>query len=227
MSTLSTFDTTEKKPIPGLIPQKDGSVALTIECLNGCISPEQLTEIAHIARDAKAIIHLTMAQKVMLLGMSEEAGIKALQVLDEAGFSVRKARDLSQPRVCVGKPFCKLALQDTFSLGEYLYKELARTPIPPKLKVAVSGCPAACSWANCMDLGFVGIKSGYIVMIGGHGGAKPRAGVELCRITTHEEAAKILKKLAEIFSKEVKLKARVDKLIQKFGMDGLKQELGI
>lgn len=217
----------EKKPIPGLIPQKDGSVALSIECLNGCISAQQLTEIAQIANEAKAIIHLTMAQKIMLLGMTEEAGIKALNALDKLCLSVRKARDLSQPRVCVGKPFCKLALQDTFSLGEYLYNELARTPIPPKLKVAVSGCPAACSWANCMDLGFVGIKSGYIVMVGGHGGAKPKAAVELCRITTHKEAADILRKLAAIFSQEVKLKARVDKLIQKMGIDGLKAELGL
>lgn len=224
---MTTCETTEKKPVPGLVPQKDGSVALSIECLNGCIPAEKLSEIARIASDAKAIIHFTTAQKIMLLGMTEEAGIEALNRLDALGVSVRKARDLSQPRVCVGKPFCKLALQDTFSLGEYLYKNLARTPIPPKLKVAVSGCPAACSWANCMDLGFVGIKSGYIVMIGGHGGAKPKAGVELCRITTHEEAAKILQKLAEIFSREVKLKARVDKLIQKFGIDGLKQELGI
>lgn len=224
---MNTCNASEKKPIPGLVPQKDGSVALTIECLNGCISPVQLTEIARIATDAKAIIHLTMAQKVMLLGMTEEAGIKALKALDGLGLSVRKARDLSQPRVCVGKPFCKLALQDTFSLGEYLYKELARTPIPPKLKVAVSGCPAACSWSTCMDLGFVGVKSGYIVMIGGHGGAKPKAGVELCRITTHEEAAQILRKLAEIFAREVKLKARVDKLIQKLGLEGLKKELGL
>ncbi len=217
---------TEKKPIPGLIPQKDGSVALSIECLNGCISTQQLTEIARIADEAKAIIHLTTAQKIMLLGMTEEAGIKVLNTLNELGLPVRKTRDLSQPRVCVGKPFCKLALQDTFSLGEYLYKELARTPIPPKLKVAVSGCPAACSWANCLDLGFVGIKSGYIVMVGGHGGARPKAAVELCRITTHEEAAQILRKLAAIFSKEVKLKARVDKLIQKMGIEGLKTELG-
>lgn len=222
-----TAEDTEKKPIPGLVPQKDGSVALSIECLNGCVSPQQLIEIARIAQEAKAILHITTAQKIMLLGMQEEAGIKALKALDELGVSVRKARDLSQPRVCVGKPFCKLALQDTFSLGEYLYKALARTPIPPKLKVAVSGCPAACSWSNCLDLGFVGIKSGYIVMIGGHGGAKPRAAVELCRITTHEEAGRILGKLAEIFSQEVKLKARVDKLIQKMGLEELKKRLEV
>ncbi len=209
----------------GLMPQKNGTYAITIECPNGLVAPHVLDAITGIARDLGAIVHLTTAQKIMMLDLGEAEGKQALTLLDAAGVPVRKARDISQPRVCVGRPYCTLALQETFPLGEHLYRECARIPIPPKIKVAVSGCPAGCSWPNCVDLGFVGVKSGFIVMLGGHGGARPAVGEEIGRISTYEEAGKILRNLAELFSGEVKMKSRVDRLVKKLGMDEVKKRI--
>jgi len=213
------------RPIPGLVVQGDGSRAITIECPNGIVSPAVMDTVSGIAKELGATVHLTTAQKLMLLGLDEEGGIRALGLLDAAGAPVRRQRDLSQPRVCVGMPHCKLALQETFPLGRLLYEELGRTPIPPKLKVAVSGCPACCSWSNCMDLGFVGVKSGFIVMIGGHGGARPRVGEEIGKISTHGEAVHILRKLAELFSGEVKMKSRVDRMVKKLGIEEVRRRI--
>ncbi len=213
--------------VPGLMIQKDGSYALTMECSNGCIEPALLEKVAQAAKEQQAIVHLTTAQKLMFLGLDEARAKALLETLENEGAVFRKARDLSHPRVCVGKPYCKLAFQDTFELGDLLYKELARQPIPPKLKVAVSGCPACCSWANLMDLGFMGVRSGYKVLIAGHGGAKPKIGQEIATITSPQEAVDILKKLAEIFSQEVKKKSRLERVVAKLGIDEIKNRLGL
>jgi len=213
--------------VPGLMIQKDGSYALTMECSNGCIEPGLLEKIGQAAKEQQAIVHLTTAQKVMFLGLDEARAKALMEALEKEGAVFRKARDLSHPRVCVGKPYCKLAFQDTFKLGDILYKELARQPIPPKLKVGVSGCPACCSWANLMDLGFMGVRSGYKVLIGGHGGAKPKIGQEIATIATPQEAVDILKKAAELFSEEVKKKSRMERVVSKLGVDEIKKRLGL
>ncbi|MGQ9499264.1 MAG: hypothetical protein ACUVQ6_02650 [Dissulfurimicrobium sp.] len=217
----------EIKSVPGLIIQRDGSYALTIECPNGIVTPAIIEAISKISKEMGIITHITSAQKIMLLGLNQKTGQKAIEILEEAGSSIRKTRDISQPRVCVGKPYCTLALQETFPLGEYLYKELARTPIPPKLKIAVAGCPACCSWANMMDIGFSGRKSGFVVILGGHGGSRPKIGQELGRISSHEEAGEIIKSLAALFSEHVKIKSRLDRIIEKIGLEEIKKRIGL
>ncbi len=215
----------DNKIVPGLMVQKDGTYALTIELPNGILKGQVLEVLTEVSRVSGISLHITVAQKIMLLGLEYEAGIKAMKALESAGAVVRKARDLSHPRVCVGKPYCKLAFQDTFAMGEYLYEELAREAIPPKLKVGVSGCPACCSWANLMDFGLMGQRSGFKVLIGGHGGVRPRTGQEVATVTTEQDAARILRRLARLFSREVKKKARVDRLIKKLGIEEVKREI--
>ncbi|OCC14166.1 Nitrite and sulphite reductase 4Fe-4S domain [Dissulfuribacter thermophilus] len=218
----------EEKKIPGIVPQKDGSYMISFELPNGaCLSPEALELLAQIGREHNCLIHVTTAQKIMLLGMDFDQAKDVLERLDAAGLSVRKARDLSQPRVCVGKPYCKLALKDTFALSKYLYDRLSRKPVAPKLKVAVSGCPACCSWANMVDVGFVGVRSGWKVFIGGHGGARPKLGEEMGKVETHEEAAALLERIAELFTSEVKKKARLEHIIKRIGLETFKEKVGL
>lgn len=217
----------EIKSVPGLMIQRDGSYALTVECPNGIVTPNIIEAVLKLSRDMGIIAHITTAQKLMLLGLDQKSGQTAIDLLENAGASIRKARDISQPRVCVGKPYCKLALQETFPLGDYIYKELARIPVPPKLKVGVSGCPACCSWANMMDIGFSGRKNGFVVMLGGHGGSSPKIGQEAGRISSYEEAGEIIKRLAAMFSEHVKIKSRVDRMIEKIGLEEVKKRIGL
>jgi NAD(P)H-nitrite reductase large subunit len=209
----------EPKAIPGLVLQKDGSFALTVECVSGCVSPQIMEAVARVAREYKALVHLTMGQKLKLLGLNQESGPQALLY--------ERARDLFQARVCVGKPFCPLALQETFSLARYLFTELARVPTPPKLKVGVSGCPACCSWANLMDLGFVGLRKGFRVIVGGHGGYRPREGQPIGLVVTHEEVAEVLRRLTQLFTEETQKKGRVDRIVENLGLDRVKNRLGL
>ncbi len=216
-----------QKTIPGLVQKADGSFGFTVECPNGLINEQILLAAHEVCKRFNCRLHITTAQKLMFLDLDKETGPKALKILEDAGASVRKARDLSQPRVCVGKPYCKFGVQDSFILGQRLYDELARMPTPPKLKYAVSGCLACCAWSNLMDLGFAGVKSGYRVIIGGHGGFRPVAGIEIGKVTSHDQAVEVLKKMSELFAREIGKKGRVDKVIKKIGIEEIKSQIGL
>jgi len=215
----------KKTHFPGLIPQKNSTFAVTAECLNGIMDTSLLKALGEIAASPEVTVHITTAQKIMILGLDEAKGKEVIKKLDDAGAVVRKNRDIGTPRVCVGKPWCKFAAQDTFAMAEHIYDALAREPISPKLKVAISGCPACCSWANMMDLGFVGVTSGFKVMLGGHGGSNPVKGTGICTINSPEEAVEILRRLAALFNANVKIKMRVDRLVKKLGFDHVKNEI--
>ncbi len=214
------------KPVPGLMPKKNGNYGITLECPGGLLSVAVIEEVARVARTYGAKVRITTAQKIMLLDLDRESGIAAIESLESVGALVRKARDISQAMVCVGKPYCPLSLGDTLSLSEYLYKEVARIKIPPKIKTAISGCPACCSWANLVDIGFVCAKGGYKVLVGGHGGNSPRIGTEIGRIHSNEEAAEVVKKASQLFIEFTSKKGRFDKVIEKIGMDEVKTKLG-
>ena len=218
----------EEKVIPGLIPQKNGTYALFVETSgDACVSPEVLEAVSRIARETGCLVHLTSIQKIMLLGLDMEQGKQAMETLRAKGVDFKKPKQLSQPKVCVGLPFCKLALQETFSLGRYLYKELARHPVAACFKTAVSGCPACCSSANLVDIGFVGVKDGWKVFIGGNGGRKPSFGEEMGKVTTHDEAKELVERVADLFSREMKKKARLCRIIERLGKEEFKKAIGL
>ncbi len=212
--------------VAGLMAKNDGSYGILIECPGGIVNPEILEGVLKISRKHNAKAHLTTSQKIMILDLDKEAGIEAISLIEQAGGTIKKTVDISQAMTCVGKPYCSFSLQETLPLAEYLYKEIARTQIPPKLKVAIAGCPACCSWANLVDVGFVGTKGGFKVLIGGHGGYKPTPGTEIGKISTPEEAANILKKVASLFIKHTPKKGRFDKVINIIGIETVKTQLG-
>jgi len=212
--------------VAGLMAKKDGSFGILIECPGGFVNVDILEKILEISRKHEARVHLTTSQKIMLLDLNKEAGVEAISLIEEAGGKIKKTVDISQAMTCIGKPHCPLSFQETLPLAEYLYSETARIKIPPKLKVGISGCPACCSWANLVDIGFVGSKSGFKVLIAGHGGYKPKVGIEIGKIATPEEAASVLKKAADLLINHISKKGRFDMVIEKLGIETVKCELG-
>ncbi len=210
-----------------MVPQKNGTFALSFECPNGIVTIGILDALNQVSRLEGATLHITTAQKVMILGLDRDNAGLAMEILEKAGASVRKARDLSHPRTCVGKPYCPLALQDTFDFSQALYDACSRIPIVPKLKIGVSGCPACCSWANMMDLGFVGIRSGYTVYVGGHGGYRPKVAREIGRVRSAEEGVRVVRALADLFNRNIEKKGRVQRLLESLGEEEISKSLGL
>ncbi len=214
--------------IPGLLPQKDGSFAIYVEVPEGaCPKAADLKALANMMDELGCRVHLTTAQKFLILDLNDETGKRAMELISGTGLNAKKAMDLSQPRVCVGRPYCRLALQETFPFAEELMDKTAREPIARKIKVAVAGCPASCSWANMVDVGFVGVKSGFQVLIGGHGGARPAIGEKMGMITNSKEAVKLVRRIAKFFRENVKKKSRLEKVIKKIGVEEFKKEVGL
>ena len=217
----------EEVQVPGLKKKKDGSYSITIECPSGNVSGKFLEAITRIKEEFDVIVHLTSVQKIMLLGLDRQTGKKALSMLDAAGAAVKTKRTLSQAMVCIGKPFCPLGIQETMPLSEYLYNEVADLEIPPKMKLAISGCSACCSWSNMVDVGFIGVKKGYRVMVGGHGGYRPVIGRKAGVVDSYEQAAEIVKKVRDIFAEHIGKKGRVSDVIDKIGFEDFREKLGL
>ncbi len=218
----------KKEIIPGLVPQKDGSYAIYIEVPNGaCPSASDLKALSEISEEFDCKVHITTAQKFMLLNLTKETGQRALEKLSKTNLYTKTARDISQPRVCVGRPYCKFALQETFPFSDAIIQTIGRQPIARKLKVGIAGCPACCSWANVLDVGFVGIKRGFQVYVGGHGGVRPTPGQNIALIKTYEEGVELLSKIAALFTENVKIKSRLDRVIKKIGMERFLKEIGL
>ncbi len=212
--------------IPGLIPQKDGSWAISIELPGAQIQAQVLSVLANLAEKG-AIIHPTTAQKIMILGLEEETAKHALSLLEEAGAMIRKSGKSLQPRTCVGLPYCKLALQETLRFSQALYEAFPAEDLPHKLKVGVSGCPACCSWANLLDLGFVGVRSGFKVYVGGKGGYKPTLGSYLTAVSSLEEAVSLMRGVLDFFKKYGQKKKRLGSIIEGEELAALKKHLGL
>ena len=212
--------------IPGLIPQKDGSWAISIELPGAQIQAQVLSVLANLAEKG-AIIHPTTAQKIMILGLEEETAKHALSLLEEAGAMIRKSGKSLQPRTCVGLPYCKLALQETLRFSQALYEAFPAEDLPHKLKVGVSGCPACCSWANLLDLGFVGVRSGFKVYVGGKGGYKPTLGSYLTAVSSLEEAVSLMRGVLDFFKNYGQKKKRLGSIIEGEKLAALKKHLGL
>jgi dissimilatory sulfite reductase (desulfoviridin) alpha/beta subunit len=211
---------------PGLIAQKDGSYAISIELPETLISASVLKVLAELA-DQGAKIHPTTAQKILVLGLSEPLALRALEQLEGAGALIRKSGKSLQPRTCVGKPYCKIALKETFPLSKAIYQAFPAEDLPHKFKVAVSGCPACCSWANLIDLGFVGSQEGFKLYIGGKGGYRPQPGLYLTTVRDEEEALSFMKKILSFFRQKGQKKRRLGSLLEKEGLLTLKVFFGI
>ena len=168
--------------ICSLVKEKNGSFSIILECPGGKVMPDVLEVMPELIKNNGVKIHITTSQKFMIMDLDEYSSKKVLSLLGNIGVTLKKSRDISQAQVCVGKPYCILGLQETFPFAKYLYDKVARIQMLPKLKVGISGCPACCSWANLTDIGFVGTKKGFRLFIGGHGGYKPKIGIDMGRV---------------------------------------------
>jgi NAD(P)H-nitrite reductase large subunit len=83
----------------------------------------------------------------------------------------------------------------------------------PKIKIAISGCPASCSNVLTTDIGIKATRSGYEIHVGGKGGAHPTVGK---RIATGIDEGKVLEmigRLLDLHDKKAGTKMRMAKLL--------------
>lgn len=203
----------------GAILQRDEetyAIAPHIPC--GVVTPELLRKIADVAEkyNAKAL-KITGATRIAIVGLKEEdidAVWDALQMDKGAavGLCVRSVR------TCPGTTFCRLGLQDALTMGMELDKRYHSTKMPNKFKIAVSGCSLGCSESWVRDLGLIGKKDGWQIVIGGNVGASPRIAQEIAVGLNDGQALETAEKIVRCYKDNAKKGERLGKTLNRIGI---------
>ena len=208
----------------GAIPQRDKktyAIAPHIPC--GIVTPELLRRIADTAEKYNAkMIKLTGATRFAIIGLEEEVIDDVWQALDTdkgaaVGLCVRSVR------TCPGNTYCKLGKQDALKIGMMLDEVYHGLSLPNKFKMAVSGCHLSCSESWVRDIGLIGKKDGWALVIGGNVGATPRIAQECTDGLDDEGVIAAIDKVVKCYQELAKKGERLGKTIERLGIDDFKK----
>ena len=223
----------------GFLRQKqDGFFVLRAKMPHGVYGAENLSKIGGIAAGyGKGIVHATTRQGLEVPFIKLEDIERVEKELKNAGIEAGTSGPrLRTTTTCPGNNWCKSGLIDTFSLYDRIERDLGircGMELPHKFKIAISGCPNACTRPQASEIGVHGQvdittkKTGYAIYIGGCAGRAPRNGFKLDRIFTEDEVLAVVDKTVKFFKDKAKPKERLALLIDRLGKDGFLKEIVI
>jgi NAD(P)H-nitrite reductase large subunit len=210
----------------GAILQRDNktyAVAPHIPC--GVVTPELLRRIADVSEKYNAqAIKITGATRIAIVGLKEE---DIDQVWDELKLDKGAAVGLCvrSIRACPGTTFCKIGRQDALGIGMELDQRYHGKELPGKFKMAVSGCHLSCAESWVRDVGLIGKKSGWQVVIGGNVGAEPRIGEEIASDLDDDQVLQVVDKIVQYYQENANKNERLGKLIDRIGIGPFKEAI--
>lgn len=203
----------------GAIPQNAEdmyAIAPHIPC--GFVTPDLLRKIADVSEkyNAKAL-KITGATRIAIVGLKEE---DIDPVWEELGLAKGAAVGLCirSIRTCPGTTFCKLGKQDSVGVGMKLDEKYHAYQLPGKFKMAVSGCKLSCAESWVRDIGLIGDKEGWNLVIGGNVGAQPRIGKQLISGLSDTDAMNAIERILEYYKENAKSNERLGKMIERVGL---------
>ena len=204
----------------GVILQRDKqtyAVAPHIAC--GVITPDKLRKLADVAEKYNAAaLKITSAARIAIVGLKEEDIDNVWKDLKmPPGYAVGLC--VRSVKACPGTTFCKRGTQDSLTVGMRLDEKYHGAELPGKMKIGVSGCPIQCAETCIKDIGLVGMKNGWKLMVGGNGGGKPRLSKELVKNLSDEEAFELVDKIIEYYKINANQHQRLGAMIEKMGFE--------
>ncbi len=208
----------------GAILQRDKTTyAIVPRTPVGLVSPENLEAITAVVRKyGIPIVKITSGQRLALVGIRKE---DVESVWKELGMDMGKATELCVHYVqaCPGTSVCRFGLQDSLGLGIELEKLFVGMELPAKVKIGVSGCPMTCGESYVRDIGVMGRKTGWTLIVGGNSGGKPRIGDVIAEDITREQVIDITRKCLEYYRDNARKKERTASFIERTGIEDLKK----
>ena len=208
----------------GAILQRDKTTyAIVPRTPVGLVSPENLEAITAVVRKyGIPIVKITSGQRLALVGIRKE---DVESVWKELGMDMGKATELCVHYVqaCPGTSVCRFGLQDSLGLGIELEKLFVGMELPAKVKIGVSGCPMTCGESYVRDIGVMGRKTGWTLIVGGNSGGKPRIGDVIAEDITREQVIDITRKCLEYYRDTARKKERTASFIERTGIEHLKK----
>jgi NAD(P)H-nitrite reductase large subunit len=211
-------------PEKGAIIQRDKETfAIAPHIPGGIIQPATLRKIADVAEKYDAVLKLTSAQRIAIVGIKEpdidriweELGMKPGAAI---GLCVRSIK------ICPGTTFCKRGQQDAVGIGLKLDEKYHGMALPFKLKMGVSGCMNSCAEPVIKDIGLMGTSKGYRLYAGGSSGLMPRLGNLIAEDLSESEALELVGRIIT-FYKTTNQKKRLGRIIDEIGLDNFKKEI--
>ena len=72
--------------------------------------------------------------------------------------------------------------------------------------MGVSGCPNSCGDSHTRDIGIIGGGKGWMVVVGGKGGAKPRLGDRIALSVSNDKIISFVEKIVDVYENNAEKK---------------------
>lgn len=143
----------------GVITERDADFCtIRIRAPAGIFSIEQLRGIATIAKKyGKGTVHCTTRQTLEIPHVNPKLLKKVEKALAKNETPVGSEKDeIVNIIACPGVERCKFANIDTISLAKKIDEKLFGKEMPVKMRIALSGCPNACTSPMLNEIGVIG-----------------------------------------------------------------------
>lgn len=144
----------------GFLPQRQENMfSMRLKVVSGNLDAEKLRAIADAAEKyGSGYIHITSRQQIEVPFVKLEAAEEASDELEKQGISGGSAGKRVRAVVaCQGDRVCRNGLIDCQELAFRIDEKYFGEAVPKKLKIAVTGCPAACMRPQDNDFGVMGM----------------------------------------------------------------------
>lgn len=210
----------------GAILQRDKETyAIVPRMPMGVLTPEILERLAKVARKYDVrIIKITSGQRIALVGVKPQDVDNAWNDLE---LEVGPAEGLCVHYVqaCPGTETCKFGQGDSLGLAARIEKMYVgkKDFIPAKMKFGISGCKLNCSESFVRDIGAFAAPEGWIVVVGGNSGGRPRIGNVIAEKLSEEETLELMKRILDFYAKNANKRERLPRFIERIGADEFKK----
>jgi len=213
------------KPKGAILQRDKETYAIVPRIPVGLVTPEKLENIAKVARKYKIpIIKITSGQRFALVGIKKDDLDNIWKDLD---MDMGKATELCLHYVqaCPGTAVCKFGVQDSLGLGMEIEKLFSGIDLPAKVKIGVSGCHFSCGESFVRDIGILGMKKGWTLIVGGNSGHRARIGDILAENLSKDEIIDLTKKVLEYYKNNAKKRERMARFVNRIGIEAIKKTI--
>ncbi|MBI9078369.1 MAG: NAD(P)/FAD-dependent oxidoreductase [Pseudodesulfovibrio sp.] len=210
----------------GAILQRDQKTyAIVPRTPVGLVTPDVLEALARVGRKYEIpVMKITSGQRIALVGLEKE---QVDQVWDDLKMDIGPAVGLCVHYVqaCPGTAVCKLGVRDSLGLGLELEEMFVGKELPAKLKVGVSGCTMCCAESYVRDVGLIGKRKGWTMVVGGNASGRPRIGDVLAEELSRKEAIELVNRFLEFYRDNSGKRSRSAQMLKKIGIDAVKEAI--
>lgn len=201
------------------VKQQDGTYAILANTPGGLLTAEQLQKISEISTAGAGRVKLTHAQRIIILVNADQIE-SAVAELEGVGLHIGVMHHgIRNIRACSGA-LCRFCQQtNSLPLAQEIADRLYGRGTAFDIKIAISDCMRNCSESYCADIGLIGDRDSYTVIIGGRGSQIPFRALQLTSGIKPEAAPDIVEKIIDWYTSNAQKGERLHKLLLRLGSE--------